>query len=113
MYKIYPEFLCRFQCHISKLLLPMKLSIVLLISSIMQVSAATYAQNLSLKQKEITLKQVFKEVKKQTGYDVLYQPDLLNADAKINANFNHSSLNEVMKTCLKGQSLNYVFYEKT
>ncbi|MDB4919683.1 MAG: SusC/RagA family TonB-linked outer membrane protein [Mucilaginibacter sp.] len=113
MYKIYSKFLCRLHHHISKLLLTMKLTIILLIATMMQVSATTFAQKLSLKKEGVTLKQVFKEIKKQTGYDVLYQPDKLKANQKINADFNDTPLEEVMKTCLQRQSLIYTFYEKT
>jgi len=113
MYKIYLEFLCRRHCRISKFLLTMKLTIFLLIAAIMQVSATTFAQKLNLKQKEVTLKQVFKEIKKQTGYDVLYQPDKLNDNEKINADFNNAPLAEVIKVCLQGQSLGFTFYETT
>jgi TonB-linked SusC/RagA family outer membrane protein len=111
MYKIYSEFLCgRHRCA-NKFLLTMKLTIFFLIAAIMQVSATTYAQKLNLKQKEVTLKQVFKEIKKQTGYDVLYQPDKLNDSQKINADFTNTPLEQVIKACLRGQSLGFTFYE--
>jgi len=111
MYKIYSEFLCgRHRC-VAKFLLTMKLTIFFLIAAIMQVSATTYAQKLNLKQKEVTLKQVFKEIKKQTGYDVLYQPDKLNDGQKINADFTNTPLEQVIKACLQGQSLGFTFYE--
>ncbi|MGN6638717.1 MAG: TonB-dependent receptor [Mucilaginibacter sp.] len=91
----------------------MKLTIFFLVASMMQVSATAFAQKLNLKQKTVTLKQVFKEIKKQTGYDVLYQPDQLKADQKINANFSNASLEEVMNLCLQGRHLEYTFYEKS
>ncbi|SHM91972.1 SusC/RagA family TonB-linked outer membrane protein [Mucilaginibacter sp. OK098] len=113
MYKIYTNSLCWLQGRITKFLLIMKLTIVLLIVSLMQVNAFTYAQRVSLKKKEITLKQVFKEIKKQTGHDVLYQPNKLKASQKINADFDNSSLDEVMKACLQGMPLVYTFYENS
>ncbi|MDP9081776.1 MAG: SusC/RagA family TonB-linked outer membrane protein [Bacteroidota bacterium] len=91
----------------------MKLTIVLLIVSLMQVSAVTFAQRVSFNKKEVTLKQVFKEIKKQTGHDVLYQSNKLKATQKINANFNNSSLDDVMKACLQGLPLVYTFYENS
>jgi hypothetical protein len=113
MYKIYSEFLCRRHRRIPKFLLIMKLTIFLITAAIMQVSATTFAQKLNLKQKGVTLKQVFKDIKKQTGYDVLYQRDKLNDNQKINADFKNTPLDEVIKTCLQGQSLSFTFYEKT
>ena len=113
MYKIYTNSLCWLNSRVTKFLLIMKLTIVLLIVSLTQVSAVTYAQQVSLNKKEVTLKQIFKEIKKQTGHDVLYQPNKLNANQKITANFHNSSLDEVMKACLKGMPLGYTFYENS
>src|ERR1700750_474999 len=113
MYKIYTSSLCWLDIHITKFLLIMKLTIVLLILSLTQVSAVTYAQRVSLNKKEVTLKQVFKEIKKQTGHDVLYQSNKLNSNQKISVNFDNSSLDEVMKACLKGMPLVYTFYENS
>src|ERR1700744_3732077 len=107
MYKIYTYSLRWLQLHVTQSLRIMKLTIVLLIAGMLQVSASTFAQKINLKKKEITLKQVFKEIRKQTGYDVLYQPNKLKADQKINADFDNASLDEVMRACLQNQSLVY------
>ena len=112
MYKIYTNPLRWPQGRVIKLLLVMKLTIILLIISILQAGATTSAQVLNLNNKNITLKRIFKEIKKQTGYDVLYQPDKLKANQSISANFNNATLNEVMEACLKGQPLTYTLYEK-
>lgn len=113
MYKIYTKFSCWPQRHIAKILLTMKLTIVLLILTMMQVSAKTFAQKLTLKQKGLTLKQVFKEIKKQTGYDVLYPARQLNDNQKIDADFSDATLEDVMKKCLQQSALVYIFFEKT
>jgi len=113
MYKIYTNTLCGIQRRITKFLLIMKLTIIILIMSLMQVSAVTSAQRLTLKQNEVSLKRIFREINKQTGYDVVYQPILLNPGKKINADFNNATLDEVLKACLQGQALTYIVYEKT
>ncbi|SEO95414.1 TonB-linked outer membrane protein, SusC/RagA family [Mucilaginibacter gossypiicola] len=113
MYKFYPEFLRWLQCRVPKLLLMMKLTILLLFVTMMQVSASSFGQKLNLTQKDVTLKQVFKQIKKQTGYDVLYQAGKLNASSKIDARFVNASLDEVIKQCLLGTALDYTFFEKT
>ncbi len=112
MYKIYTNPLRWPKCRATNPLLVMKLTIILLILSIFQVSASTSAQVLVLNKKNITIKRIFKEIKKQTGYDVLYQPDKLDANQSVNANFDHAGLNEVMAACLKGLPLTFTLYEK-
>ncbi|MCJ0742321.1 TonB-dependent receptor [Pedobacter montanisoli] len=91
----------------------MKLTTLLLIVTIIQVSAAGYAQKLTLKQKGANISLVFDEIKKQTGYDVFYLPKILNTSKKINANFKDASLDEVMKACLQDQPVKYTIDEKT
>jgi len=113
MYKIYTNTFCGVKPRMTKFLLIMKLTIVFLITGLMQVSAATFAQRLTLKQSGVSLKRVFREINRQTGYDVVYQPILLNSNQKINADFNDATLDEVMQACLRGQSLTYIVYEKT
>ena len=113
MYKIYTNPLRVPLGRATKPLLVMKLTIFLLILSIFQVSAATTsAQVLVLNKKNMTIKRIFKEIKKQTGYDVLYQPDKLDANQTVNANFDHAGLKDVMAACLKGLPLTFTFYEK-
>jgi TonB-linked SusC/RagA family outer membrane protein len=91
----------------------MKLTTVLLITTMLHVSAATLAQKVTLSQKNMQLKQVFKEIRKQTGYNVLWQPSKVDASIRIDVDFNNTPLDEVMKTCLQDKDLSYTVDEKT
>lgn len=113
MYKFYTKILCWPQRRIPKILLIMKLTTVLLFALMMQVSATTLAQKVTLKQNHITLKQVFKEIRKQTGYDVLYHPDQVNTSQTIDANFKDTPVEQVIDKVLEGQPLTYTIDEKT
>ncbi|WP_052496304.1 hypothetical protein [Pedobacter lusitanus] len=70
--------------NLRKLLWIMRLVISLLLAGVMQVYATAYGQKVSLERKNIAIKDVFKEIKIQTGYDVLWQPGQLNAEKKNN-----------------------------
>ncbi|MDB5089687.1 MAG: SusC/RagA family TonB-linked outer membrane protein [Mucilaginibacter sp.] len=113
MYKIYTKILCWPQRHIPKFLRIMKLTALLLFAIIMQVSATTLAQKVTLKENHITLKKLFREIRQQTGYDVLYQQDQVNTDRTLNVDFKDASLNEVMEKSLSGQPLEFNIDEKT
>ncbi|MBC6112929.1 hypothetical protein ACFOG5_11635 [Pedobacter fastidiosus] len=65
----------------------MKLTTFILIVSMMQVSAAGFAQRLNLKQNNISLEKVFLEVRKQTGYDVFFENTKIKTSSRINADF--------------------------
>ncbi|WP_316794220.1 SusC/RagA family TonB-linked outer membrane protein [Pedobacter frigoris] len=91
----------------------MKLTTLLLLVTIMQVSATGYAQRLTLKQKNISIARVFEEIEKQTGYDVFYLAKVLKTSKTIDANFENASLEEVMKACLKSQPVLFAIDDRT
>jgi len=113
MYKIYTNNLYWPNGCVHQILRIMKLTTVLLFAIIMQVSAATFAQKVTLRKQNVTLKEIFKEIRKQTGYDVFYHADQINTSATINANFTNTPLDQVIARCLEGQSLDYIIDEKT
>jgi len=113
MYKNYTKFLCGLKRPMPKILLVMKLTTILLFATIMQVSATAFAQKVTLNQKNITLKQVFKAIKVQTGYDVFWQTNKLNEDDKIDVNFKNTPLNDVIQQCIDGKPLTCQIDDKT
>ncbi|MGN8070139.1 TonB-dependent receptor [Mucilaginibacter sp. 22184] len=91
----------------------MKLIIILLTASILQVSAATYAQQISINVKGTSLQQVFKKLRKQSGYNFLYDSDMLNDAHPVSLNLNNATLDDVLKACFAGQPLTYVINQNT
>ena len=96
-----------------KVLRIMRLTTFLLIISFMQVSAAGLAQKLTYVQKEATLKQLFQEIKKQTGYHVVWHAKDLSSNRPFNAAFKNASIEEVLNKSLDGFPLGYTILEKT
>jgi len=109
MYKIINAFLCMRNSRVFfKSLLIMKLIIILLTASILQVSAATYAQQISINVKQASLQQVFKKLRKQSGYNFLYDSDMLSNARPVSFSLNNASLDDVLKACFADQPLTYV-----
>lgn len=114
MYKIINAFLCMRHSRVFfKSLLIMKLIIIFLTVSILQVSAATYAQQISITVKEASLQQVFKKIRKQSGYNILYDSDMLSNAMPVTFSLNKASLDDVLKACFTGQPLSYVINQST
>lgn len=113
MYKFYTEKRYWPSGQLPKILLIMKLTTVLMIATLLQVSAAGFAQNLTFSKKNASLEQIFQEIEKQTGYTVVYSDRQLNDQKKLNVNFHSSLLSEVMDYCLKNQMLDFTIEEKT
>src|SRR5690606_10374120 len=55
----------------------------------------------------ITLLQVFQQIKKQTGLTVFYNSQLLNDNDKVTVNFKEAELNDVLNHVLKGRNISY------
>ncbi|WEK18583.1 MAG: SusC/RagA family TonB-linked outer membrane protein [Candidatus Pedobacter colombiensis] len=113
MYKNYIRTLNGMPCCVPKILLVMRLTTILLILGVMQVSASGFAQKVTLSEKSTTLNLLFKEIRKQTGYNVFWERDLLKKTAPIRVNFKDTPLQKVMEKCLEGTNLTYVIQDNT
>ncbi|PTS97960.1 SusC/RagA family TonB-linked outer membrane protein [Pedobacter sp. HMWF019] len=91
----------------------MRLITVFLIASLMQVSAAGFAQRITLSAKKTSLEKIFRDIHDQTGYDFLYGRKMLGTKKPVDIQVSNKSLEEVLKICLAGQSLEYVIEDKT
>lgn len=85
----------------------MRLTTVILLGTMLHLSAATFGQKLNYVNKNVSLEQLFKEIKKQTNYNVVWYEGKLNTDRTINANFSNASLDQVMDKALSGLPLTY------
>jgi TonB-dependent starch-binding outer membrane protein SusC len=90
-----------------KLLRVMKLLSLLLTVCIIQVSANSFAQRVSLSLDNAPLSQVFREIRKQTSYDFFYTDDLLSASKPVTIHVNDVDLKDALNACLNAQPLTY------
>ncbi|WP_223191000.1 SusC/RagA family TonB-linked outer membrane protein [Pedobacter roseus] len=91
----------------------MKLVTVILLASLMQVSAASFGQLVTLKERNVTLEKMFKEIRLQSGYDVLLSTSKISSTTTFNANFSNSTIEEVMAKIIAGKDLTYTIEDKT
>ncbi|MCW3090836.1 MAG: outer membrane protein nutrient binding [Ferruginibacter sp.] len=91
----------------------MKLTVLIMTTFLLQVSAAGMAQEVTFTKKDVSLKQLFTEIRKQTGYNVFWQEDKVNEDLKVNANFVKAPLEDVLNNVLDPQLLTYTIVNKT
>jgi TonB-linked SusC/RagA family outer membrane protein len=85
----------------------MKLTSMLLLAIAMQVSAVSYSQSVTVSGKKLQLKAVFNAIRTQSGFEILYDPNLINKDETVNINVSNVSVTEVLKTCLKDKALDF------
>lgn len=91
----------------------MKLTTALLIFICLHASARTYSQKVSLNENNAPLQRIFKQIRKQTGYQFLYRDDLIQGASKITINVKEVSIEEALNECFKDQPLSYTVIERT
>lgn len=99
--------------YIYKILLIMRLTTVLLIATIMQVSAGSFAQKISLNEKNAPLEKIFDKIRLQSGYDFLFNRELLKTAKPVDINIANADIEDALELCFKGQPFTYTLQEKT
>ena len=108
MYKKNAESRIRHRGYLlSKILLRMKFTFVLLAITVLQVKAAIFAQKISLSVKDASLTEVVSEIRKQTKINILYNSGLAARLKPITINVRNEDLKVVLTKCLKDQPLTY------
>jgi TonB-linked SusC/RagA family outer membrane protein len=101
------------QNRLRKILLVMKLTTLILILTLMQVSASSLAQKVNFVKKNAKVEQVFEAITHQTGYNVFYADEKINDQRQIDVEFKNATLNEVMKFILKNEHVSYTIEDHT
>ena len=98
--------------NLTKTLLVMKFTAIILLSACLVANAKGYSQ-ITLNEKNATLQKVFKQIQKQSGYDFLYSYELVQQAGKLNIDVRDVSLEQALAECFKNKPLTYVIVEKT
>ena len=86
----------------------MRLTLLLVLGIVLGGYANSLAQyKLSVRLGETTYRQLFEEIRKQTGCIVMYSDDMLDKNGRITADFKDASLDEVLQTVLSGKGLTF------
>lgn len=128
MYKTYTQIVYGLKCHWYKLmrsiprvdktvkkqlLMNLKLTSLLLILTILRVSANTFAQQVTLKKDNISLSHLFKEIRKQTGYNFLLSAENIDRAGSVSVDFKNAKLTDILDKVLQGKALSYTIENKT
>jgi TonB-linked SusC/RagA family outer membrane protein len=109
----YTQSVCKPPGFVHKFLLIMKITVILLVTAFLQLAQATKAQRITLLQKNASLEQVFKEIRKQSGYDFFYDLEDIRKAKRIDLSVNNETLEEVLKRCFEGQPFTFILKDKT
>jgi len=113
MYKIFTRILCR-QFTLALNLGPqLKFAIALLLFSLVYNVPSASAQTIKLKKNKITYDQIFREIKKQTGLDVILVSNKIQTTSKIDVSFSDTPLKDALDELLRPYHLEYIIQNKT
>ncbi|WP_205600292.1 SusC/RagA family TonB-linked outer membrane protein [Sphingobacterium luzhongxinii] len=113
MYKICTNKGAMSKRHLYKFLLIMQSVSIFLLVCLMQVSAATFGQYITLKQRNASLEYVLREIRKQSHYDIIYDLELIEKAKPVNIQVSGVSLDAALKRCFFNQPLTYSIDGKT
>ncbi|MCF1716355.1 SusC/RagA family TonB-linked outer membrane protein [Flavihumibacter sp. RY-1] len=90
----------------------MKLTTILLLSTFLQVSARTYAQSVTIVEKNLPLEKAFSMIEKQTGFTFYYKVELLRNAKRVDLNIKNLSLEKTLELLFRDQPLSFAIIEK-
>ncbi|WP_429378789.1 TonB-dependent receptor [Mucilaginibacter sp. UYCu711] len=79
----------------------------------LHVSAASFAQQITLNEKRSTLESVLRKIRQQSGYIIFYDRDLLSMSSPVTVKVDQASLEETLVACLSNQPLSYHIVDHT
>lgn len=97
----------------TKTLLVMKLTSLLLLAACLQVSARGFSQNITYSGSNVPLPTVFSVIEKQTGYNVVYNPDWFDKAKTISVSANNVPVETFLKQTLKDQPFDFTIQNTT
>lgn len=92
-----------------KILVIMKLSFFFILLSISAINASVYSQTakFSISSENITIREAFKEIEKQSFFSFLYNDDYLDLNKRISLNVKEKKLNEILDIIFANTDLSY------
>ncbi|WP_158799794.1 SusC/RagA family TonB-linked outer membrane protein [Pedobacter sp. L105] len=109
------KYLCKYGVlfpHASKFFLIMRLTTIIILSAIMQVSASTYAQRITLNESNASISNVLDKIIQQSGYQVVADGNSLAKSIPVNISVKNVSLEEALAISFKNQPFTYEVKDK-
>jgi len=99
--------------NLTKIFLVMKLTLILLTTFLLNISAKSTAQTVTFSGKNVPLEKIFADVEKQTGYFILYTGKTLQNSRPVTISAKDMALRDFLDIVFHGQPLKYTIASKT
>lgn len=98
---------------ITKILVIMRLTTLLLLIGCLTASAGGLAQRVTISKSNVRLDRIFSEIKQQTDFVFFYDARVLDGTKPVSIHVNNETVEQVLKQCLDGQPLDFSIHRKT
>ncbi len=94
---------------LKKLMLMARITVILLLAGLMQVSAKSYSQNmkLNIELRNATIAAVLNQIENQSEYRFFYDNGQIDLSRKIDLNIENRSIDEILKQLFDGTQISY------
>jgi TonB-linked SusC/RagA family outer membrane protein len=113
MYRIYTNRKGIARRLLPKILRIMRMTIIILIASLVQLSAKTLAQRVTIYKTNQNIISVLRDIRKQTGYNFIITDDQLERSKPVTLNISDGELPKVLDEVFRSQPLNFKIENKT
>jgi TonB-linked SusC/RagA family outer membrane protein len=96
-----------------KIIMRINIILILMTTTLLQVSASTYAQKITLAKNNASIVDIFKAIQAQSDYDFIYSNRLINKAGKVNIHVAEAPLLDVLEICFKNQPFTYSIKDRT
>ena len=92
----------------------MKLTLLLTVIAVMNLSAATYSQEkkLNVNFSSATLGKVFKAIEEQSDFNIFYKDNQINTNIEVNLNMKNATIKDILDKAFKNTNLSYTVIDK-
>jgi len=90
----------------------MKLTVILLIITCLNLSAKVFSQRISLNEKNVVFSSIVKSIEKQSGYKFFYDNKLINPQLKFTVFVKNVSLEQALEELFEDKSLIYNIFDQ-
>ncbi len=99
--------------QVKKMLLIMRLTVILVLVACLKVSAGGYAQQITLKAKDMPCESVFREITRQSGYQFFFNKRLIRNARNVSVELNAVPVEKAIEICFAGQPFDFAIINKT
>jgi TonB-linked SusC/RagA family outer membrane protein len=90
----------------------MQLTGIIMLACCLQVSAAAFGQKITIQHKDLTLREVFRDIRRQTGYNFLYSDKTIPGGDRVSLDVRDADVQQVLNMAFAGKPLTYTIENK-